>query len=183
MLFPVKLGPLWWLVPSAVLACGCGYRAAYGGDEPAYRLSVAGAALRVPFPEAAQAALAGARAEAAREGVLRGGTGYPRLVVEIVRVDELASGIARSDAPGGALPLGRASAIGVTGRAWVEEGPSSPPIRATGDVRRVETVAQSEDVLGGSLAAGEGARAAARRVGEALVKRALGIAEPSVEPM
>ena len=182
-MFPVKLGRRFVFALAAVLAAGCGYRAAFGGSEPAYRLTVASAPLAIPHPEVLQVALSGVRAELGRDGALRAGSAYPRLVVELLRVDEVASGIAATETGAGVLPLARASAVGVTARGWVEERAGAAPVRDTGDVRCVETVAQGGDPLAGGVAVDQAARAAGRRAGESVARRALGMAEPGVEPM
>lgn len=183
VLFPVKLGLLLAFVLTAGAVAGCGYHTAFGGARPSYRLTVASAPLAVPHPEVLQAVLSGVRAELGRDGVLESGAAYPRLVVELLRVDEVASGIAATSTSRGTLPLARASAVGVAARAWIEERAGGPPARDTGDVRSVETVSQGDDPLSGSLAVGQAARAAGRRTGESLARRALGMAEPAVEPM
>lgn len=183
VLFPVKLGLFSSVVVGATVLHGCGYHAAFGGTDSTLRLAVTSAPLSVPYPEVLQAALAGARAELGRDGALAAGVGFPRLVIEVLRVDEAASGIAATPTPGGTVPLARGSAIGVTARAWVEERAGAERERDTGDVRRVDTVAQDGNSLVGGVAVDQAARAAGRRVGEALAKRALGIVEPAVEPM
>lgn len=184
VLFPVKLGLGLPLVLGATALCGgCGYHAAFSGAAPSYRLSVVSAPLTIPHPEVLQATLAGVRAELGRDGALAAGQAFPRLVVEVLRVDEVASGIAAMPTSAGLVPLARASAVGVTARAWVEEKSGASPARDTGDVRCVETVAQDADPLAGSVAVEQAARAAGRRAGEAVARRALGMAEPSVEPM
>jgi hypothetical protein len=184
LLFPVKLGPLRRLVHRGLLAtavtlsAACGYRSA--AERPAgKRLAVVAAPFKTPHATAVQEVLNGAREELARAEAL-GSRGFPRLVVEVVRVDELPVGI---QAPGGHSPVGRGSDVGVTAHAWVEEREGSPASRDTGDVRRVETVAQGTDSAASSVAAGDAVRASARRVGRALALRALGIPEPSIEPM
>lgn len=183
VLFPVKLGLRGGIVGVAALVSSCGYHPAFSGTTPAYRLSVASAPLAVPQPEVLQAALAGARAELGRDGALAEGRGFPRLVIEVLRVDEVASGMAASVTANGVLPLARASAIGVTARAWVEDHAGDAHQRDTGDVRCVETVAQGADSVSGSVAVDEAGRAAGRRAGEGIARRALGMAEPGVEPM
>jgi hypothetical protein len=186
LLFPVKLGPLrfWKVQPFAVAAAlfvtGCGYRSAASPARSGDRLTVSGEPASTPHLEAVQAALAGARAGLSRMAALRSGSDYPRVVIAVVRVDEVATGIDVST-PG--VPLARGSAVAVTGRAWVLERPGAEPARDTGDVRRVETVAQGPAVLPGAQAFESAVRSAARRVGEALALRILGVAEPSIEPM
>jgi hypothetical protein len=126
-----------------------------------------------------QSVLAGTRAGLSAAGALRSGSGYPRVVVEVIRVDEVAEGI--RDTTSG--PLARGSGVGVTARAWLERFQGAGPERDTGDVRRVTTVAQDRDSERSANAFSDGGRAAGRRVGEALARRLLGEAEPSVEPM
>jgi hypothetical protein len=183
LLFPVKLGPPDRFMPglllaAAVVSTGCGYHSTLD-RAPEQRLTVVAAPFRTPHAEAVQEALNGAREELARAESLGSG-GFPRLVVEVVRVDELPAGI---QALPGQTPLGRGSDFGVTARAWVEEREGSPASRDTGDVRRVETVAQGADSVSSALAATDAIRASARQVGRALALRVLGIPEPSIEPM
>lgn len=181
LLFPVK--PLALFVLVAWLFPGCGYHAEYAGQRPSERLSVEAAPAKAPSAQALAALLAGARAELSRAGVLAAGQGYPKLRVELLRVDEEASGIGARNVGGTTLPLARGSAVGVVARAWVEEDPGSPPSRDTGDLRRVERYATETDPRVEAVRNDEAVRAAARRAGEALARQILGEPEPSVEPM
>ena len=184
VLFPVKLARFTACVLAIALAAACGYRAANdAADAPAGGYSLAAAPSRAPQLDVLAAVVAGARVELSREGALRGGSTYPRVVVELVRVDEVAAGIAATDVDGVALPLARASSVGVTARAWVEERAGGVPSRDSGDVRRVETVAQSGEVLASQTAQEDAARAAARRAGAAVARRVLGLVEPGSEGM
>jgi hypothetical protein len=187
LLFPVKLGHFRNFTTAlgsavCVAASGCGYRPAYSAEAPV-RLSVAAAPASTPHLEAIQSAVAGARAELSRVGALQGGTGYPRMMIEVARVDEVAAGIESAFVDGTDRPLATASAIGVVARAWIVRGEGAEPERDTGDVRRVVTVAQGSDPVAGGYAYDAAVRAAARRTGEALARRVLGTAEPGVEPM
>jgi hypothetical protein len=183
LLFPVKLGRRRAVVQIAaaiggVAIAGCGYHSAV--EAPAgSRLSVAAAPFRTPHVGALQEALNGAREELSRAETLAAG-GFPRLVVELVRVDELPAGIAAL--PGGG-PFGRGANVGVVVRGWVEEREGAAPSRETGDIRRVETVAQTAEVVPSALAAADAVRAAARQAGRAVAARAIGFPEPSIEPM
>jgi hypothetical protein len=179
VLFPVKLARFTTIVLAISLPAACGYRSANdAADAPASGYSLAAAPARAPHLDVLAAALAGARTELSREGVLRAGSTYPRVVVELVRVDEVAAGIAATDVGGQAAPLARASSVGVTARAWVEAREGAPPSRDSGDVRRVETVAQSGDVLASQVVQDDAARAAAHRAGAAVARRVLGLIEP-----
>lgn len=186
LLFPVKLGPgraarsPHLAVASALLLAACGYRSAYASGAPDERLTVAGAELASPHVAALEAALAGTRAELLRHGALAAGTAYPRVVVELVRVDEVGVGIRATPGPG---PLATGASVGVTARAWVVARAGAEPERSTGDVRRIVTVAQGGDALADREAFEEAALAAARLTGEGLASRVLGIVEPAVEPM
>ena len=190
LLFPVKLGPFQTLLRRAVvlvvasaLGAGCGYRAAYGNDANSTTFSVVAAPFTTPELEVVQSVLAGARGELSRVGALAPGSSYPELVVEVLRVDEVASGIRATPTAAGSLPLAASSSVGVVVRGWIVQAPGASPSRDTGDVRCVETVAQGDDPSRSGYAAEEGARAAGRRAGEIVTRRALGFAEPSVEPM
>lgn len=163
-------------------AVGCGFQSALTRDPGVGRLAVEAAPLVAPHPEALEAALAGARAELGRSDLL-GGQGYPRLVVELVRIDEEAAGIAATPHGADTLPLARGSAVGAVVRAWLERSPGAAPDWHSGDVRRVETVAQGAEPLAAGAAFRAATRAAARRAGEAAARRALGRAEPLAEPM
>lgn len=183
MLFPVKpvRNRVPWGAALALTLCACGYRSP-GTVPVAERLSLAAGPLATPHLEAMDAALSGARTELLRQQAL-GSESYPRLVVEIVRVDELPSGVMASSHPGGAIPLARASDVGVVGRGYVLTGPDAAPTRDTGDLRRVETVVQGAEPVHSAAAYSEAIRAAARRVGEGISRRVLGHAEPGLDPM
>jgi hypothetical protein len=96
------------------------------------------------------------------------------MVVEVLRVDELASGIAATATDGEALPLARGSRIAVAGRAWVVQSPGGDPIRDTGDVRRVEPIASGGDAVRDAVSHDQAVHSAARRLGEGLAQRVLG---------
>ncbi len=183
LLFPVKLGPRARAVLAGVGACalagGCGYRSAFSRSPSEVRLSVVAAPFATPHAEAAAESLNGARDELAREGAL-GSAPFPRLVIEVIRVDELPAGIAMNP---GQPALARGAQVGVTAHGWLEERYGGPHVCDTGDVRRVETVAQTADSLGSSLSAVDAIRSAARAAGRGIALRALGVAEPAMEPM
>src|SRR4029077_18647847 len=87
---------------AGTLLAACGYRPLYGGAQGEEGFSVAGIS-----PLAADASVvaeveAGVRAGLARAALLRGGGGYPRVVVEVLRIDAQSEGIAA--VPGGARP-------------------------------------------------------------------------------
>lgn len=173
-----KLGILLFAVAS------CGYEPVYGGERPEVRLSVEAAPHGTPHVEAVQSAVSGVRRSLSRAGVLRPGKGYPMVVVEVLRVDERAAGMQAIEPPeGGRLPLARGSAVGVVGRAWVEQAPRQPRSRDTGNVRRVEHYASAVDAREEQLRYAEAVRAAAHSLGEALGRRILGEPEPTLEPM
>jgi hypothetical protein len=174
-----------WLVGLLLVVSltSCGYRAEYGGAGPEERLTVTAAPALVARPEAVQATLAGLRHELSAAGVLRPGAGYPRVVVEVLRVDELSAGIARQETAGGPVPLARGSAIGVVARAWVQERAGGPPARDTGDMRRVRAYATGGEAEIEAERHSAAIRAAARELGQALGRRLLGHPEPASEPM
>jgi hypothetical protein len=157
---------------------GCGYHAVYSDQAPSGTLSVAAATSGVPDAEVVQEVLGGLRAELAHSGVLRAGQAYPRVVVEVVRVDERGSGIAAA----GDTPLARGSRVGVVARAWVEDRPGAPG-RDTGDVRRTADSASGASASSDTLQVREALRAAARDAGRALAQRLLGQPVGPEEPL
>lgn len=149
----------------------CGYHPVRSSGEPAGRLRVVAAPALAPDAEALHAALAGARAELGREGVLAGGGATPRLVLELVRVDAEAQGIvARSG-----RPAARGLRVSVVVRAWVEERAGEGPQRVTGDVERGVTL--PEGVSGADAASRRlsATRQAGEAAGRAAARSVLGI--------
>lgn len=176
-----KLGTTFLL--GATLA-SCGYEPVYGAERPEVRLSVSAAPFGTPYIEAVQAAVSGVRRSLSAAGVLRPGDGFPRVVVEVVRVDERAAGMQATELESGeTVPLGRGSAVGVVGRAWVEEADRGPRTRDTGDVRRVEHYASAADSRIEQLEHEQAVRAAAHALGQALGSRILGQPETTLEPL
>jgi hypothetical protein len=149
----------------------CGYRPAYGGERPGIRLYVDPAGQRVAQPAAVHQALAGVREELAHAGVLAPGRGYPRVIVEVVRVDERGTGTAPAAQD---LPLARGTAVGVVIRAWVQSKPGGPAERDTGDVRRVSYVAAGVRANVDSNSYQQALQAASRRAGKAAGRLLMG---------
>jgi hypothetical protein len=165
-----------------VLACAllgsCGYQPIYGVDRARMWCVIAVAPKAADFA-AVDAALQGARLELARGGALSRGTAHPCLNVELLRIDETATGIRAMASSAGEQPLGRGSVVSVVGRAWVEEIQNGPVSRDTGDMTRS---ARGAAVPTEVVDAGRNRAlilSAARSLGRALARRALGLPEPS----
>jgi hypothetical protein len=154
---------------SAALLCSCGYRPLYGGEAPE-RFAVVGAAPLVADASVVAEVEAGVRAGLSRAGALRSGEGYPRVVVEVLRIDGSSAGIA--DVAGS--PLARGTELGVVARAWIERERAGEPMRDTGDVRTLEVSSAASDARLESLRQADALRAAGRRLGERLARRILG---------
>jgi hypothetical protein len=191
--FPVKLARSYPFVPRLrrLIAFGfvavvpaCGYHPAYGGNRPSVRLSVAVAPSRSPESGAFAAVLAGLRGELSRAGVLASGRGYPRVLVELVRVDERGTSqtLVGPQDGGAALPLASGGLVGVTARAWVENGDSRVE-RGTGDVRRTATFGSAANSGLDSARREAALSVAGRATGEALGRRIMGEVEVGQEPM
>ena len=181
--FPVKRFAV-FLTAATLVACG--YAPVYGGTRPEQRLTLRAAPQRTPHLVAVEGTVAGARSELSRAGVLAAGKDYPCLVVEVVRVDELPSGIVAEPpaaAASEAEPTARGSRVSVTARGWVLDGPSASPARDTGDIRRVEHYATALDARTEAQTFDSAVRAAAVRVGQAIARRVLGVPEPTIESM
>jgi hypothetical protein len=177
----------------------CGYRPLYGTTEAgdAIRLGVIGVSPLVADAAVVAEIEAGVRQALARAGALRSGKGYPRVVVEVVRMDETSEGVAA--VPGGTVPsqmgglplsvggpsapLARGTRLGVLARAWVERSPEGPRERETGDMRATDVRGAEPDARLEALRQDDAARAAARRLGERLARRILGEPETSDEGM
>jgi len=147
----------------------CGYHAVYATPaEEKLHVRLA----RAPVAEAAAAdeVLSGAREQLAREGALASGDGYPRLEIEVLRIDETSAGVL-SD---GINPHASGSYRGVIARAWVVPQEGAEAVRDTGDVRTDDLAAVQPNAVQDDLAAIDGARAAARRLGRRIALRVLG---------
>jgi hypothetical protein len=184
------------VVVIAVTVAGCGYHPLYGaaslpnaaqgqGEE---RFAVTGISPLVADASVVAEVEAGVRAGLARAALLRSGGGYPRVVVEVLRLDTQSEGIAavpggvRADEiagvpAGGAgplLPLARGTRIGILARAWLERAAGGPKERETGDLRAVDVMQVEGDARLEALRMDDASRAAARRLGERLARRVLG---------
>jgi len=155
---------------------GCGYHAVYA-SAPADRLSVGLGQLLIPDTVAAQAALNGVRAEFAAAGRLADAAAYPRVMVDVLRVDELSRAIHVE----GAAPRASGMSIGVTVRARLIEHPEQEPSSDSGDVRRAAVVTGYSDPRADRAAYELAVRAAAERAGKAAARILLGIPEPADE--
>ncbi|MFO0676444.1 MAG: hypothetical protein U0169_07915 [Polyangiaceae bacterium] len=162
----------------AVSAMGCGYRALYA-ESSHDRYCVVLVRSLVPDSVASDEVVAGIRATLLREGALADGTGYPRVEVEVLRMDEASEGIAARGAQGARRPEARALDVGVVARAWIRRGKDEDVERDTGDVRAFDVVAVREDRGTASVRANvfevdDTRRSTARRVGEKLGHVVLG---------
>ena len=174
-----------------VLLANCGYRPLYGASSPRgeEHFAVTGISPLVADASVVAEVEAGVRSGLSRAAALRGGGGYPRVVVEVLRIDAQSEGIAA--VPGGVQPievagvpvtgstaplrpLARGTRIGVLARAWVERVEGGPKERDTGDLRTVDVMQVESDARLEALRQGDASRAAARRLGERLARRVLG---------
>jgi len=157
---------------------GCGYHFAGETRDPLGPFLVEGGRILVPHVEAVAAAEDGLRAELARAGSLaEGAEGRSAIVVEILRVDEIAEGVAAVPSARGAFPLARATSLAVTGRASIRRGAIVE--RETGDMRASEAIARAPEAAASLVQRREAIRRAARLLGERLARRLLGYPEPS----
>jgi hypothetical protein len=182
-------------VVCSIAACvaACGYHPLYAGAQGEERLAVVGISPLVADASVVAEVEAGLRAGLARAGLLRGGSAYPRVVVEVLRIDTQSEGIAAL--PGGVLPppivgvpaggappagaaplapLARATRFGIVARAWLERSEGGPRERESGDLRTVEVAQVESDARLEALRQDDASRAAARRLGERLARRVLG---------
>lgn len=160
------------LVASIALALGgCGYRVANLAHDDAGPFFVEVGEVRAPDAVIAAEIEAGARAELARLGLLaRRGERGSAIVVSLVRVDESPAGVA-ADHKGS--PIARAVRVSVVGRAAIDAGP-----RATHELVASEVIG-ADGTAKRLLLREEALRAAARRLGEGLVRQMIGLPEPA----
>ncbi len=151
----------------------CGYQPVYGGAGATHYEVVKGRAATSSF-EAVDAAAAGVRSELGAAEAL--GRGFPRVVVEIVRIDERSIGVRSM---GNDTPLARGSEIVVVGRALVLESADAAPTRDTGDLSRAAQFASGATPSADAAARSRAVRDAARLLGQALGRAVLGLPEPS----
>lgn len=159
-----------------MLISGCGYRAILAPPARQY-LSVQVGQTLVPEALAVQAALSGARAELAAEGELGRDAEFPRLVMDVLRVDEGSRGIhvqAGQPAAGG-------MSVAVVVRARVFRAANTEPISDTGDLRRAVQLSGDADPRVDSAAYDAALRGAAERAGRAAARYAIGLPEPADE--
>ena len=149
----------------------CGYHAVYASGEGA-KLHVKLVRSLVPDAIAADEVVSGVREELAMGGALAAGDGYPRVEIEVLRLDESSEGIA---APRGATgPVARATEVAVVARAWIASAPDAPFEHDTGDMRVLDVIAVSADARGDTFQHDDATRAAARRIGHKLALKVLG---------
>lgn len=155
---------------------GCGYHFAHAPVDPLGPFAIGSAAIRVPDAALAAAAEEGARAELSRAGQLApSARGAPaEIEIEVLRVDEIAEGIAAGTQEG---PLARGVRVTATGRARIRKA-GAGVVRDTGDVRASDVAGTAAALGPAAVARDEAGRAAARRLGEILVRRLLGFPEP-----
>ena len=184
----VRASSLIVLLASVTTANACGYHALYGGnsgDPSASKLHVVLVRSVVADAMASDEVVSGVREELARDGALAAGDAYPRVEIEVLRIDETSDGISASRAASGALtPVARGTEVGVVARAWVALSPGAEKVRDTGDVRALDLVASRESAsIGGDspgsgardlVAHGDALRAVGRRVGVQLARKILG---------
>ncbi len=195
LLFPVKLGPevpdvpqevatlglgatpqkclhaLLRLAAGLMLLGGCGYQPVYAGSTTRYEV-VTGRYATASF-EAVQETAAGVRSELGAAQAL--GSGFPRVVVEVLRVDERSLGV-RLD---GDMPLARGSEVVVTGRAQVLTAEGAPPGVDTGGMGRAAQFAAGATPGADADLRSRAVRDAARSLGRALGRAVLGLPEPA----
>ncbi|MGH7281589.1 MAG: hypothetical protein ACRELY_08715, partial [Polyangiaceae bacterium] len=128
----------------------CGYAPLYA-SPPAEHFSVALVGAHTGDAITSDEVAAGVRDALAKEGALAPGSTYPRVEIEVLRVDETSEGIAAVDAPGGHVPRARATEVGIVARAWIARDASGSREADTGDLRSLDLAAAPNE--GDSLSA------------------------------
>ncbi|HEX7604570.1 MAG TPA: hypothetical protein VF316_23290 [Polyangiaceae bacterium] len=158
------------------LLASCGYRPLYGGAPPR-ALHVHLSRVAVADTVVATEVERGAREALAREGALLAGDGYPRLEIEVLRIDETSEGVATTPF---ITPQARGTRLGVLARAYVQAREGAPAEADTGDMRTSDLVTSPLGDPKAELFGREDTlRAVARRLGQKLAGRAMGHPVPS----
>lgn len=152
---------------------GCGYQPLYSSQSGRHYDVVAGHYATASF-EAVQVAVAGVRSELGAAQAL--GSGFPRVVVEVLRVDERSIGVGSKS---NETPLARGSEIVVVGRAQVFQSEGAPAVIDTGDLSRAAQFASGASPSADAAHRARAVRDAARALGKALGRAVLGIPEPA----
>ncbi len=160
----------------ALSLAGCGYTAVHGQRRDVAPLPVVLVESHVSDALLGEELRAGVRDALAREGLLGSGTGYPRVEVEVLRIDRSPIGIAAR----GDLPQARGFVVVVTGRAWIATAQGAY-VDDTGDVRAETPRGASGGGASEITQDVDAARSAARRLGRILGRRLLGEPAPSEE--
>jgi hypothetical protein len=156
---------------------GCGYEPIRSGQGE--RLAVRAATHALPELDAVQAALAGARSELGHLSALRDDAGYPALMVEVFHIQERSSGV-RSVPSSDGTPLARGSELTLSGRAWILDRAGGKARGDTGPVAITTAFASGVDESTDRQRRDGALRRAARQLGRALARRALGVPEAGV---
>jgi hypothetical protein len=109
---------------------------------------------------------------------LAGGATFPRLVLDVLRVDELSRGIHVQDGQ----PRASGMSIALTVRGRIFQAENQEARLDTGDLRRSVQVTGDTDARADSAAYDEALRSAAERAGRAVARIAMGIPEPNDDP-
>lgn len=158
-----------------LLGAGCGYAPVGSLPHAAGKLSVVAGASTVADPEVVAGALFGARRELAAQNALgEDARAYPRLVVEVLRLDDDATAIGV-----GPQPIAGSVHRRATGRAHVEDRPGNAGFD-TGDLTVDDDAAPSPDALSDLARTADARRDLGRRLGEALAARVVGAPSPGM---
>jgi hypothetical protein len=156
-----------------LLLTSCGYQPVYSSGGAARRYEVITGRSATASFEAVQEVAAGVRSELGAAEAL--GSGFPRVVVEVLRVDERSTGVRLVEG----TPLARGSEIVVTGRAQVLPSADAAPSVDTGDMSRAAPFAAGATPGGDAELRTRAVRDAARSLGRALGRAVLGLPEPA----
>ncbi len=159
-----------WSILILVLA-SCGYAPLYAGNDGA-KLHVHLHRSLVPDAAASDEVVSGAREQLAREGALAPGDGFPRVEIEVLRIDATSDAV--SAPKGSDVPVARGVEVALVARAWIVRADGAEPEHDTGDVRARDLVATQAVPRADLFAHGDATRAVARRVGQRLALKVLG---------
>lgn len=149
----------------------CGYAPLYAANGGA-KLHVHLHRSLVPDAAATDEVVSGAREQLAREGALAPGDGWPRVEIEVLRIDATSDAV--SAPKGNVVPVARGVEVALVARAWIVRADGAEAEHDTGDVRARDLVATQSVGRADLFAHGDATRAVARRIGQRLALKVLG---------
>jgi hypothetical protein len=150
----------------------CGYQPEVG-QSSSQHYAVAAGRTSVPDPTMLPDVLLSARSELANHQALASDP-FPRLVIELVALEERASGLQATVQ----RPIGRSTTLNLAGRAWLQREPDGKSCWDSGVIWVSDSYQVAEGFQRDTLDRDDLRRSLARRLGQQLMSKVLGLPAP-----